>query len=32
MEVLQGACREWTARGVPFWCFVALPDAEFDAL
>jgi hypothetical protein len=32
MEVLQGACREWAARGVPFWAFVTLPDAEFDAL
>jgi len=32
MEVLQGACREWAARGVPFWAFVSLPDAEFDAL
>jgi RNAse (barnase) inhibitor barstar len=32
MEVLQGACREWAGRGVPFWAFVALPDAEFDDL
>ena len=32
MEVLQGACREWAGRGVPFWAFVALADAEFDAL
>jgi len=32
MEVMQGACREWAGRGVPFWAFVALPDAEFDAL
>lgn len=32
MEVLQDACREWTARGIPFWAFVALPDEEFDAL
>jgi hypothetical protein len=32
MEVLQGACREWAARGVPFWAFVALTEAEFDAL
>ena len=32
MEVVQGACREWAGRGVPFWAFVALPDAEFDAL
>jgi RNAse (barnase) inhibitor barstar len=32
MEVLQGACREWAGRGVPFWAFVVLPDAEFDAL
>jgi hypothetical protein len=31
-EVLQGACREWANRGVPFWAFVALADAEFDAL
>ena len=32
MEVLQGACREWALRGVPFWAFVALPDEEFEAL
>ena len=32
MEVLQAACREWAGRGVPFWAFVPLPDAEFDAL
>ena len=32
MEVLQGACREWAQRGVPFWAFVVLPDAEFEAL
>jgi hypothetical protein len=32
MEVVQGACREWAGRGVPFWAFVPLPDAEFDAL
>jgi hypothetical protein len=31
-EVLQGACREWALRGVPFWAFVALPDEEFEAL
>jgi hypothetical protein len=32
MEVLQSACREWAGRGVPFWAFIALPDAEFEAL
>ena len=32
MEVLQAACREWAERDTPFWCFIALPDAEFDAL
>lgn len=32
MEVLQGACREWASRGVPFWAFVALGDDEFEAL
>jgi hypothetical protein len=32
MEVVQGACREWAARGVPFWAFVVLDDAEFAAL
>ena len=32
MEVVQGACREWAGRGVPFWAFVVLPDAEFEAL
>jgi hypothetical protein len=32
MEVVQAACREWATRGVPFWAFVVLADAEFDAL
>jgi hypothetical protein len=32
MEVVQGACREWAGRGVPFWAFVVLPDDEFAAL
>jgi RNAse (barnase) inhibitor barstar len=32
MEVLQGACREWAGRGVPFWAFVALADEEFERL
>ena len=32
MEVLQAACREWAERDTAFWCFIALPDAEFDAL
>ena len=32
MEVLQAACRDWAERKTPFWCFIALPEAEFDAL
>lgn len=32
MEVLQAACRDWADRQTPFWCFIALPDDEFDAL
>lgn len=32
MEVLQAACRDWAERKTPFWCFLALPEAEFDAL
>jgi len=32
MEVLQAACRGWAERDTPFWCFIALPDPEFDAL
>ena len=32
MEVLQAACREWAERKTPFWCFIALPEHEFDAL
>jgi hypothetical protein len=32
MEVLQAACREGAERKTPFWCFIALPESEFDAL
>ena len=32
MEVLQAACRDWAERDSAFWCFIALPDDEFDAL
>jgi RNAse (barnase) inhibitor barstar len=32
MEVLQAACRDWAERKTPFWCFIALSEAEFDAL
>jgi RNAse (barnase) inhibitor barstar len=32
MEVLQAACRDWAERDTAFWCFIALPDNEFDAL
>lgn len=32
MEVLQAASTEWAREGTPLWSFIALPDAEFDAL
>ena len=32
MEVLQAACRQWADRDTAFWCFIALPGPEFDAL
>lgn len=31
-EVLQAASGEWAARKSPLWTFIALPEAEFDAL
>lgn len=32
MEVLQGASAEWAQRRRPLWCFIAVPDDEFDSL
>jgi len=32
VSVLEGACEGWRGHGRPFWAFLALPDAEFDAL
>lgn len=32
MTALQAASQAWAERGLPFWIFVALPEAEFDAL
>ncbi len=32
IEVLQGASLEWAREKVPLWCFIALTEAEFDAL
>lgn len=32
MEVLQDASRDWARRQAPFWTFIVLSDAEFDAL
>ena len=32
MEVLQSASREWARAKAPLWSFIALTEAEFDAL
>lgn len=32
METLQQVSAEWATRGLAFWSFVVLPEAEFDAL
>ena len=32
MEMLQSASSEWAALDVPFWSFIAVPAAQFDAL
>lgn len=32
IEVLQGASLEWAREKVPLWCFIALTEAQFDAL
>lgn len=32
MEVLQSASQEWAGKKSPLWSFIALDDAEFDAL
>lgn len=32
MEVLQSASLEWARQQVPLWSFLALSEAEFDAL
>lgn len=32
VSVLEGACEQWSERGLPFWAFLALPDDQFDAL
>lgn len=30
LELLEEAAADWTARDIPFWAFLALPDGEFD--
>ena len=32
VSILEGASLEWRERNQPFWTFIALPDAEFEAL
>lgn len=32
MEALQAVSAEWAGRGLAFWSFVVLDEAEFDAL
>ncbi|HMB57720.1 MAG TPA: barstar family protein [Arenimonas sp.] len=32
MEVLQASSRDWARSKRPFWAFIALTDAEFNAL
>ncbi len=30
LDLLDEACRDWASRDVPFWAFLALPEAEFQ--
>lgn len=32
VSVLEEASLAWCDRGIPFWAFIALPDAEFEDL
>jgi RNAse (barnase) inhibitor barstar len=32
VSVLEGASLDWRGQGRPFWCFIAVPDDQFDAL
>lgn len=32
VSVLENASDQWRGHGVPFWAFITLPEAEFDAL
>jgi RNAse (barnase) inhibitor barstar len=32
VSILEGTAEHWRERGVPFWSFIALPDADFEAL
>ena len=32
MEALQAISADWSARGLAFWSFVVVPEAEFDRL
>jgi hypothetical protein len=32
MEALQAISADWAARGLAFWSYVVLEEAEFEAL
>lgn len=32
LAVLEQACADWTGRNVPFWVFIALPEAMLEAM
>jgi RNAse (barnase) inhibitor barstar len=32
VSILEGTAERWRERGVPFWSFIALPDADFETL
>jgi len=32
VSVLEDASDQWRGHGVPFWAFISLPEADFDAL
>ncbi len=31
LDILSDAAADWSAQELPFWAFLALPEAEFDA-
>lgn len=32
VSILEGTSDHWREHGLPFWAFIALPDADFEAL